>query len=895
MTASGTTNLRDRRVSRVDGRGGDDWPRRHRGREVVWLAVVLAGAATLYLRPHEDVLGGMDHAAYLHSGMAFLRSRSFERVDPLLSRVPPADRALFLYRRRPFQTKEGSLLVVSDGEGRAVTHLWFQPAYPLLMAAVASVLPMPAILYVTPVAGLLAGLAFAFLAVQILPGRRTFWGAWLLYSLQPMVVWQARYHRPEIIASCLLMAGGAWLLRAAREAGQRPRLDAALGAAAMVLAPFFHISAGFTTVVACALAVAALARGHRAFLPVPAVAAALLLPFLYQIVFVTDCYGLLPLLHPLATRAGVTALIAVVVGFGAVAWRMPAAVASSPSRSPAAVPWHGRAWHGLHLGHLAALAVVVAYLAVYAVTASVNPETLRHFVYRQVYRTDLRSVVSHLGAPLAVAALAGLAALAAGRTRRAERLALLVSLVPATLMVGNVYDFFMSRYLIVTIVPATVLGLVALLDLLPASRPWGRWAWMGGLVLAIGTGLWTRWPMFRVTELRGMTAFLGRFADRIERPGGVLLCEYSPFAGPMEHLFGVPVLGLPVERGNNYARAEAIWADILCERPQQPAYFMTPYATAPLSDRFTFEALLADELPTQRLVSNLWAAPREVRSGRTALRLYRMRLRESDQAAEPIALPHRMLFEKGHMGIRGFGPGPRAANTRVTGVAIGPDRSAAYGLDRTILQKVSGPLCLFAFDSTASTAPPRLTVAWGDIPCSGAVDAVGDGWWLWRGDATGATNSQVLRLQADRPLLAADIRLVGARETLVFPPGHATNGNAWAMAPDFSTREVRPGSELAVPLSPSPAYLLLYLRAADSVADGVTLAWRGAGTEAERPQRLSAGDWRWAVWPLPSATSNTVVWLRAELAIGGGSAATDQPSKPLPAVLVGLGAVVGDQ
>jgi hypothetical protein len=46
---------------------------------------------------------------------------------------------------------------------------------------------------------------------------------------------------------------------------------------------------------------------------------------------------------------------------------------------------------------------------------------------------------------------------------------------------------------------------------------------------------------------------------------------------------------------------------------------------------------------------------------------------------------------------------------------------------------------------------------------------------------------------------------------------------------------------------------------------------------------------------LPSATSNTVVWLRAELAIGGGSAATDQPSKPLPAVLFGLGAVVGDR
>jgi len=133
-----------------------------------------------------------------------------------------------------------------------------------------------------------------------------------------------------------------------------------------------------------------------------------------------------------------------------------------------------------------------------------------------------------------VAGLAGLAA-AAGPVRLERRL-VLAALVPASLAIGNMYDFFMTRYMLVAVIPLTDLGL-GVADLPdPSSGCVALPLRLAPAAVVLGLALAGRTQLIRVVEYRGLIASLQSLAEPIRKEGGILLFEYPKLALRFEPL-----------------------------------------------------------------------------------------------------------------------------------------------------------------------------------------------------------------------------------------------------------------------------------------------------------------------------------------------------------------------
>ena len=263
----------------------------------VWF-LLAAFAIVLLFRPHEDIFGGQDPGAYLNAACSFARHKTLFHTDPLLAQVNERLRAEFFYGHSGFGLTKDACLWVSDLKTARIGP-WFLPAYAVMMSAVAWLVAPAAVLYVAPLLGLLTAATLAMLAARLI--RRPWAGAaaFLLYVLNPVVIWNARAPRAEMGAGFFLMIGWVLIFDAWDRARRRGGLDLTLGAICLGVAPFFHATAWHPVLASFAVLCWIAVAGRLDFLPVVPVAVLTVAGFIAQTRFVTDCYAIWRFAEPL--------------------------------------------------------------------------------------------------------------------------------------------------------------------------------------------------------------------------------------------------------------------------------------------------------------------------------------------------------------------------------------------------------------------------------------------------------------------------------------------------------------------------------------------------------------------------------------------------------------------
>lgn len=809
-------------------------PGRISGLRIALGLIALAGAVVLYFRPHETIFGGQDDGAYLNFGARLARKPQLLYYDRLFAQVPPDARADFLYYGpgRPYLSKFACGMVRDLDSGLMGT--WFQPAYPMAMSVIAKLGRPRWILYVVPLFAIFTALALRALARQLLPHPWAGSLAFLFYLLCPLAAWHGRNPRPEVIASFLLFAAAALFV----EAWGRPRwsrwLDLVLASACLAAAPFFHITAWMLVAPAGALLTLAVLSGRDDFLVYHAVQAAALGLFTWQLVRITDTYSLLRFLGVVAAHPGAFAFLAVL------GMAILGALASAARRRHADAPPRESSWPGW----AAAALVLAAYAACY-VLARLAPITRdTPAVFYLAHRTDLPAVLNLLSPVVGLLALAGLAALAARPGPRAvERVALLAFAVPATLMVGNFFNFFVTRYLVVALVPLFVLGLVSVLSLIPASRTWQ--ASVVGLCAAVVlvAMLNGRTHLLRLVEYKGLWNYLAGYADGIREQRGILLFEYPRLAAPFDHIFGIPTLALHNERSDDYSRAEAAWEGILRNHPDVPAYFITPFQ-APISDRFGFEPVKYTPYSGRRLVHRRWELPTEVGEWGVSLGMFRMTFIAADHL-----FPFVYTFDAGNMGLRGFGRGMER-RWEMDGVPV----SAGAPLDVSLPPGKRRDLLIFlAADPAAGQPQVTASSRAGDTPAE--MTHLGGEWWLARAGVTKSGRRVTLRFSA--PAFVTDVLAAGpgGAASVVLPAGERREVEA------FPARWARKGSQFCAPIPDSgTGYVLAQLTAPSELDAPVHADLLGASGTSLPGSLVPPGRWCWVAWPVKTMPGRRPEW-----------------------------------
>ena len=172
--------------------------------------------------------------------------------------------------------------------------------------------------------------------------------------------------------------------------------------------------------------------------------------------------------------------------------------------------------------------ILMAYVAVAWAAYRTSSAELKLGASHFVHRTDLRCVVEMVSLPSALVGLAGLLVLVVcPGPRRAARWVVPVAFVPATLVLGDMFDFFMTRYMLVVLLPLLAVAQSAIASLVPYARLRKRLGFCYVVFLMCFLGLYGRTLIVTHTNFKGVSRFIGRVADRIKQENGMLLCEYA--------------------------------------------------------------------------------------------------------------------------------------------------------------------------------------------------------------------------------------------------------------------------------------------------------------------------------------------------------------------------------
>lgn len=615
-----------------------------------WLefGILFCLGVILLFRPHEDIFGGEDPGSYINSGITYNRQKQLFYNDELLSKVPPNIRPAFYYGHAGFGTTKDACLWICNTD-LAVVGPHFQPAYPLMIGVAARIGNASWALFVVPLFAIFTAFALRALALQTIPYRWAGLIVFILYILNPLTIWHGRCARPEIIAAFMFFGGCALTLQAWQTRPWKNMPDILLGAACIGVAPLFHITA-WALVIPTVLAVViiVLFKGRNDFLPYLAMIGLMLYVFYAQTKYITDYYKVkrfldLILLRPEIIVTGFVLLTALAL----LIKTLRRSKLHSEQKLPSSVSPLLSLIFGMYL--IAFLATLIFFRQIYG-----DLPILGRPIRQYLYLTDFRVVANMLSVPVMLLILAGLIAWLTGRSEKRDgRIIMVMVLFPAVMLTGNIHDFMMTRYLMVAFIPVSALLLTALIAFALPPRG-GLWPALFLSAILCGMALNKRSHLVTTTEHKGFCRFLRPYAEVIKTNKGILLCEYSRIAAPLEHFFGVPTLGLDNERQTDYEPAEKAWADIMKSEPERPAFFLTPYHT-PASAYFGFEPIFTDSFQDRRLEQARQSLPTKIGKSELTLRLYRMKLKQPQQPIQDAVIPPAIIKpDTGNMGLRYF-------------------------------------------------------------------------------------------------------------------------------------------------------------------------------------------------------------------------------------------------
>ena len=762
---------------------------------LLWVMAGLAFGA-VYLRPHEDIFGGQDQGAYLNAAVTFARTKTLKHVDPLLVAVPEAQRAEFHYRssRSGLPTLTHVLRLESIDSARQVP--WFQPGFSLLLALPALVGFPAGCLLVTPVVTILAGLSLMALSLALWPGRRGHAVSLLTFLLMPLVVWHGRNARAEVAASYFLVSGVALLAHWLR--GHRvARMDAVLAGLCLGVAPLFHLMALPLTALLCATLVVRIGMGgygrRDALLYGVFVGGAL---FGVQTVWVADPYRLRALVTAPLTVACVVAAVVLLLGVGWL-WRRVCRPVALQRRGRAAVTV---AWilGGLCLALLVFRQGSMGGRGVFS----------SGFFLHVLGLVDMPGFVHIVRIPLALTALAGWCLwIVQSRDDRLSRTVALSAFI-CSLMGGVVVSSlgYTSRYMMLYLAPSVSLCLTAVVmagqELRNQLARWCTNVAMGLVALSCAWAIYVQWPMVVERDYPGYAAFVQRAAQPLR--GGLVLCESSRIATAFKHLVGLDVLGIDTASHRDYAGIEAGWQCVMVRFPERPAFFVTPFAAVPLSERFDFEACGAYHYEGERLRSS--ATAMNERSTPLEKRLFVYRMRPPVPRADAPTAFTRDIPMVGSMGLRRFHTS-RMVSPNQEGVRVPTSPSVPLRVDALREVETSDPVGLVLVSDKA----PRLVGREGvSIP----VHPLRAPWWLAVGTRT-ALDAGLSIASADSPVYLVDCWRLGpvARPLAGWMAGQkveaialpAVRGRWMAQGAEILLPERSAGTLFAVLIKVSPA------------------------------------------------------------------------------------------
>ena len=828
-------------------------------RMALWVLLVL-GAGILLFRPHEDVLGGQDQGAYVNTAATFDRLQALTYTDPLLAEVPESSRKEFFYGYRYFPDTKYMCLWVSD-VSRATMSPWFQPAYSVLLGVVAHLAPVAWMLYATPFLTLLSAIAMACLTRRLFAHPVSSIAAFVLYVANPIVAWHGRSARAELASGLFLLASAALLLGAWGSNGRRARLDTALAAVCVSIAPFLHVTAWLAAVpIALIVALRIITTGLNLFhyLLIAFVGA---VGFMIHTATVTDCYYLGRFLNPLSP-AGITLILIGALAL-IVVYRLGRPASARPATAVLALPdftsIRFRWVYPVLLVGLSATLIALSYSGILTVSAAWAADK----VLRNVLFTEWSPFVMAMSPPVAIlAALGWIVFLLRGGPTHARRLVTALALLPGLLLMGQmpILMYFLRRCL-PFMIPATVLSLTALITLIPAvtRAHWGRIFSALTLVAIVAAGAHDRSLLYKTTDYRGLLRFLAPFARLVTNENGILLCEYSRYAAPMEHLYGIPTLGLDSDRHMHYERPLDAWANIMRGHPDRPAFFMTPYGR-PVDSRFTFEPIRSDSFVTRFLETEPRRLPDAIRSDPIRLTLYRVRLRDPGVESPFVSFPYVRTIDPGNVGLRRFSYG-RTRLWRISGIQFQPGETESFDIQDDLLDVDARELLLFFLCEPDSPRPPTVMLNRGVHPAIVEWIPLADNWWVWRAGLHPRRMPRRIRITAHDSMQLSSANAITDENSVTIPPGQIRYRRRYM--PLYS-RWARSRAEIAVPVPPGgEGLVLVFVNASRTDPNDRPEFMVHAGSETPCHYHKLESRWIWQACPLTSSEQpDSVKWVR---------------------------------
>ncbi|NCD32275.1 MAG: hypothetical protein EOL87_02535 [Spartobacteria bacterium] len=803
--------------------------------EKLGLVVLIFVSAALFFRPHQEIWGGQDTGAYINMAGSFAKYQSFRYTDPLLSQVPPSERSPF-FTMKHYPSKYQCMCL--DPDDLAIVQPWFQPAFSVVCSPFVRWGGASGVLYVGPLMVLGLTLLMYCLGRQLFPHPFAGLVCGFIYTITPLIVWHARFTRPEFAASFLLIAG---LLLAVRSLGEKGRaVDVVLAALCMGLAPFFHITAWITALATAIMMLVTIMMipGKRLLLYHPVVMLLFAL-FAVQVFTVCDTYGLRRFLAPFQSLflwapllfLTVTGVIALLSG----------RIASCRMR----IERQGR-WIGVAMALICLTWLVLIYVHASKTVDLVRPTGL--FAY--LYRTDLVCFIRVMSRGAALLSCLGLVLLCVRPTGRFRRLFFLLCTFPAVCLVGNMTDFFETRYQTVMLLPFAVVCLTAVVTAATWRRIRGKIYLPVALAVIAYLMIHGRTKLIETKEYKGLVSLFDDVAQLIPS-NGMVLGEYSRFIAPLEMLWGIDALPLDNEQHDDYGQAEKTWSELMEKNPQRPAFFVTPFSNVPISPYFDFTKVKK----VTRRVKYLEKAPRTTPTVRKPWQIdvyvYEMHLKSDSSSHIPQDAPVKILFDSGNMGVRGYEYAQHPHHLTFTGYQLTSD-AVRFGAMATT-NPAADIMVLFQHAADQGNALKSLKINGRPVD---EVYPLNDGWYVAISSVQAESEGiQPLALTADGSVaLAMGARLFEHGEIKPWRPKKGCVRSLFD-APGFTTRWAQRRSRLVLPSQNRPQILLTCMEPHPQWGDQPIM--EAIIDDIPQPQTLRSNEMQWTIWPVIASANAT--------------------------------------